>query len=532
MIRSSRPLLPLLIIAGAFAVYAQPAFRIAGTVVSAETGAALARSHVYLLRTGSTQIVANMITADDGKFSFDRPQGSYNLWAGNRMLPQAYGLHSPGDRISSSIITGPGQDTSHLTLRYFAHVAISGKVVDDEGEPVENALIQVVRSTVSGGRRSNINITWLRTNDLGEYRIGSLAAGTYYLAATGEPWFAKANGYVQFDQQNGPSAAFEPVYYPGAADPSRAAPLILKPGDEARADFTLRLAAGATIAVNHDAPDNFRGIISLIREGIAGRESFQDSQNFSGTLKPHRLTGVPPGHYTLRVRPSAGGPLMEAERELDVNGSNISVDLSLRPTPQVSGTVEFPGGRPTGTLLVTLARTDGTGTFSAAVKPDGTFNFARLDSGQFQPGVTLSGQGGVYAAGVQAQGAPFRDGVLDLTDGTTAQLRIAASQEMGRLKGFALVDGKPAEGVLVVLTPTAETKDFVSYAFQTDTDGSFDWKFVRPGSYWLFATTETQIEYRSFAALKPYLAAAAAVRIEPHRVYEQNVPLSTPAAGK
>jgi hypothetical protein len=523
--------LALLLGAGATAK-AQPTFSIAGTVTYAENGAPLPHARVYLLR--AAHIVASMITAGDGKFSFDLPQGTYNLWAGPRMLPQIYGHRTALDHIGSSIITGPDQDTSHLTFRWFARGAISGKVVDSDGEPVADALVQLIRSAVTTGRRLNTTLGWSRTNDLGEYRFGQIYAGTYFVVVTAQPWYAKGRVSVP-PGQGSPIVAFAPTYYPNTTEIGRAAPLILNPSDEARADFTLTPVPGATVVVTHDAPRELRGTVGLVRDGIAGRESFQEQEAFIGARKAYTLFGVPPGHYTLRIAPSAGGPQLACDQSVDVNGSDVRLDVKLLPPPQVSGTVQFPAteGRPRGTMLAQLMREDGTGTSSATVKPDGSFTFSSLLATRYQPAISLSGVGGYFASEIRVDGAPFRDGVIDLSNGLDVTLRMTASHEMGRLNGFAMQDGKPVEGVMVVLAPAAESNDPTVYrAFQTDSDGSYDWKYVRAGTYILFATTDTQIEYKRFAAIKPYVAKAKPIRIESHAVYTENVHVIEVAVGK
>lgn len=525
----------LALIAGqAFTCEAQPSFPIAGTVVYAETGAPMPRARVYLLKTGANQVTANATTGADGRFAFNLPQGSYELYAGERMLPQAYGLRTPEDRVPSSVITGPEQDTTHLVLRWFARGAIAGKVVDNDGEAVEGALVQLIRSGVVAGRRTNTTLGWWHTDDRGEYRAFSVVAGTYYVAVTAKPWYASGNAYLPAGQQDRPTVAFAPAYYPNTTDISQAAPLILKPGEEAHADIALTLAPGATITVNHDAPPEMRGTISLVREGLAGREAFQEQQNFNGIAKTYGLFGVPPGHYILRIAPAADGPQLTAEQPVDVNGSNVTVAVTLRPPPQVAGTVQFPepGGKPRGTMLAVLSRADGTGSISATVGADGRFTFTRLAATQYKAGISLSGIGGYVASDIRVEGAAYRDGVIDLADGMNVTLRMTASSALGRVKGFATRDGKPVQGVMVILAPVPGIKtSATTAAFQTDSDGSYDWRNIRPGDYLLFATTDTLIEYQNPAAVQPYLSQAKPVQVKAKETYIENVPV-VEAAGK
>src|SRR5207247_9064840 len=58
--------------------------------------------------------------------------------------------------------------------------AISGRVVDSHGEPVELANVQVMRVPRSGGGRPAMRSGGV-TNDLGEFRVPRLEAGKYLL---------------------------------------------------------------------------------------------------------------------------------------------------------------------------------------------------------------------------------------------------------------------------------------------------------------------------------------------------------------
>src|SRR6185437_10114670 len=119
------------------------------------------------------------------------PQGKYNFYGGPRDLPQQYGLPTPRGNVGSSVITGPGQDTEHLILRWFPRCVIAGKVSDENGDPVESALVELIGVSVIGGRKTMRTEGRARSDDLGEYRFSSLPGGSYYLTVNGEPWYSK-----------------------------------------------------------------------------------------------------------------------------------------------------------------------------------------------------------------------------------------------------------------------------------------------------------------------------------------------------
>ena len=227
-----------LLLAGVVSSSAADLYRVAGTVINTQTGAALRNAEVYVFGEGSSsKPVGKLAMSDDGRFSFDLPQGSYMLRAGTRTIAQVYGSRNPDIPLGSAVIVGPGHDTASLTFRWYPPSAIFGKVVDASGEPVENALVQLVRSSVNVGGRISVTVRLIRTNDLGEYRCGYIPGGArYYVAVTGKPWYALDS---PFSSNEGHWEAFTPIYYPNTTDVSRAAPLTLNAGEEVRADFTL-----------------------------------------------------------------------------------------------------------------------------------------------------------------------------------------------------------------------------------------------------------------------------------------------------
>jgi len=514
-----------LVLLSASAVYAQPVkYRIAGVVVNAESGSPINRSRVVLTRYGTTQALATQITGDDGRFSFEVPEGKFRLEAGTRVARQNYGIGAPDALAGSSIIAGPGQDTGNLVFRWFPRGAISGKVVDSTGDPVESALVQLLQSTVSGGRRMVQSRGWKYTDDRGEYRFGLLTGGSYMLAVTGTPWYSTRRAFPETSE---PVLAFVPTYFPNTNDISQAGILILKPGMDARADFTLPVGRGANIVVKHDAPKDMKGLISLITEGVGGREGFQRQSRFSGIEQPFQLRAIPPGRYLLRLGGSEGTSDYSARRIIDVNGSELNVELEVRKAPTVSGTVVLknPKAKPKGTLLASLIREDNFAVLSTAVHADGTFVFPSVAAGRHR--LAIRGTDGYFASEVHVEGTQFEGGVVDLQEGEAAKVRMVASDEIGVVQGFAMQEEKPIVGAMVVLAPAGGSTDILRYrGFQTDSDGSFDFQNVPAGDYMLFATADTSVEYANPEVVRLFLTGAKAIHLEPHGTHSEKIPLS------
>jgi hypothetical protein len=508
-------------------------YRVAGAVVNAQTGSALPHAEVYVLHTVNSPTVAKLTTGDDGRFSFDLPEGGYTLRAGTRTTGYLYGERNPDVQVGSAVIVGPGHDTANLIFRWYPTAAIFGRVLDDSGEPVEGALVQLVRSSITGGRRITNTARFERTNDLGEYRFGWIPGGArYYVAVTGKPWYAEREGATHSADH---LPAFIPAYYPNTADVAHAQPLLPMMGEEVRADFTLTSAIGATVSVKHDAPSGTQGTLSLMSEGIAGTDGFQETAalpelpaGFAGAeIFDPKFVGVPPGHYTVQVAVRNGSMDFAGRRTIDVNGSDITVEIAVHPFATVSGTVHFtnPGAKPPASMVETLVSEGNKGVIGSQVRADGSFVFPSVPTGKYRPGIR--GAPGLFTAGVEVRGVGFRDGTLELSEGDSATISIVASDETGRLRGFVMNGDQPAEAVLAVLAPMESGAVRAIYrGYQTESDGSFDFRDIPAGRYLLFAVDDTAFEYANPAAVSPYLADAKSVTIETRGTSTERISIS------
>ncbi|MGC4055895.1 MAG: carboxypeptidase regulatory-like domain-containing protein [Paludibaculum sp.] len=152
-------------------------YTIAGRVTDSVSGRPLTRIRVVLAPSERpTSEVSSAFTAEDGNFRFEVRKGSYHLRAERNGLPgQSYGAESLFSGFGIAVIAGPGQDTANIAFAVHPPSAISGTVLDEAGEPVEDAIVQLMHVRTFAGRKSVYTLAWNRTNDLGEYRfIGAL----------------------------------------------------------------------------------------------------------------------------------------------------------------------------------------------------------------------------------------------------------------------------------------------------------------------------------------------------------------------
>lgn len=499
-------------------------FNISGAIVAEQTGNPIPRMRMTL--SGGRGREWTVVTASDGKFSFDVPQGKFSLIAERQGWLQGFGAVAPSSPFSSAVVTGPDQDTSHLLFRWFATSAVFGKVVDDRGEPVENATVQLIRESIVAGRKLLLPFRTQKTDDLGNYRFAPLAGGAYYIVVTGEPWYAKQMTLLHSmhpDEPPPPALTFSPSFYPNSPDPRGAAPLMLKPGAEMQANFSMQTVRAVNVRGTCPNTEHCAGSLSLYLQGVGGVETLQST---TFLMQPQSSDGVPPGRYSARFNGTGGA----MHRTVDVGVSDVTIEIIPKPAPSAEGKVTFadPDAKPRSTMYLRLVNEATGAAIARAIGGDGSFTWTNLAVARYRP--QLSGTDGFFISEISVDGAAFKDGVLDIVDGASVHLNIVASDDIGRLKGFVKNGDRPVPAALVVLAPRVPSANPYSYhGFQTESDGSFDFTQVSAGDYLLFAIDRIDVEYANAEALRPYLASAAPFRIERHRLHTTTIPLSSSA---
>src|SRR5262249_12417032 len=137
------------VIAQTSGVVSNAEFRIAGTVVDAKTGSPLARVRVQITNVKSASNSQSVVSGDDGRFELRANAGKFTLEGAKRgYITSAYDQH---EQFSTSIVTGAGVDTENLVLRISPAAVLSGRVLDEFGDPVRNATVTVYRQDHTSG---------------------------------------------------------------------------------------------------------------------------------------------------------------------------------------------------------------------------------------------------------------------------------------------------------------------------------------------------------------------------------------------
>jgi Carboxypeptidase regulatory-like domain len=150
------------------------------------------------------------LTDSEGRFSLPAPSGRFVV-VGNK----------------TGYAREPIQATAGAPIEIALQpaAAISGRVIDENGDPVLGARIVVERVDAN---RARVTLGAFETDDRGEYRVGGLPAATVIISATitGETVF------LQTGNQIIATPSSRRVLFPNATDDGSAEQMRLKPGDE------------------------------------------------------------------------------------------------------------------------------------------------------------------------------------------------------------------------------------------------------------------------------------------------------------
>ena len=170
------------------ALSANATFRIAGVVVSSTGGNPLAHARVTIIADKNPERRQSIVTDEGGHFDFKVLRGKYALQGNKRgYIAAAYEQH---EQFSTAIVTGAGLDTENLVLRLAPSAVLSGKILDELGDPVRHATVSLYREDRRTGVGRILKISGDSTDDQGAYEFSSLDAGTYFISVTAKPWYA------------------------------------------------------------------------------------------------------------------------------------------------------------------------------------------------------------------------------------------------------------------------------------------------------------------------------------------------------
>lgn len=314
--------------------------RIRGRVVAADTGAPIRKAQV---RAMSPETRDNRLATTDaqGYYEFkELPAGRYTLMANKgSYVSLQYGQTRPQE---------PGKPLQVLDAQTIDKVdfslprgsVITGRIVDEFGEPATDVMVMPMRYQYVQGRRrlSPVGRTSM-TNDIGEYRIFGLPPGQYYLSAT-----MRGMGGAVMIESTGASddrSGYAPTYYPGTPNVAEAQRVNVPLG-QTLTDVNMALVQTRTARISGTATDSSGKPLSggfmmmMARNGPMIMTSGGTQIRADGTFS---ISNVAPGEYTLTAQMPGmpGDPGESASTLLTVTGEDIN-GVQLMGTRMITAT--------------------------------------------------------------------------------------------------------------------------------------------------------------------------------------------------
>jgi hypothetical protein len=439
--------------------------RIRGRVLATDGGGPIRRAQVRISGTDVAPKAA--LTDAEGRFEFrDLPAGRFTLLASKSgFVSVQYGQTRPFESGKPIELVDKGTlDNADISMPRGS--AISGRIVDEFGDPIPDVSVTASRQSWQNGRRRLVPAPGriAQTNDLGQFRIYGLPPGEYYVSATlrgGQLDFMDLEVMVgaaaagASPSASAPKSGYAATYYPGTPNVSEAQRITVAPGQEnTSADFALvpvRLARVSGVVIGADGKPLEGAQISAMPGNRDFVGMLGQSSTRSGKDGSFALTSLPPGDYTLQARTmqvitstqgdnmmvframsiGGGGDSESGSVPLSVGGEDVSgVLITTSKGGTATGRVIFEGAMPQSlsSIRLTSMAVDGEGPALAGgsnVKDDGSFEIKGLSGPRLirvanaPPGYTLKS---VKLNGIEITdtGTEFKAG--DTTSGLEVEL--------------------------------------------------------------------------------------------------------------
>jgi hypothetical protein len=471
-----------------------------GVVVAADNGSPIRRAQVRISGQG---VPGRLATTDaQGRFEIkELPAGRYSLGASKGgFVSLQYGQRRPSES-GTPIDLADAQVLDKLVIPLPRGSVISGRITDEFGEPIANAVVTAMRhGYVAGARRllpgtgQNSRDT---TDDQGSFRLFGLAPGDYVVSAA----FRATGGEVT--DPAGEATGYAPTYYSGTPNVGEAQRVTVAIGQEqSSVIFSLiatRLVRVSGAVLNSQGVPVTNGMVMLTpaggRLGGGGMVAATGRLDASGQF---RIASVVPGRYIAQVRTNRGRGAQDANPEFGRQEITVGADdldgvvVVTGPGARVVGQIVTDAGTPSSIrpqqvqVLARLAEPDQTmpaGGGNARVNEDWTFEIGGLfDARLFRAALPQ----GWNLKQVLLNGQDVTDTPVDLPPGqTVAGLQIAITEKSTEVTGRVTnARGDAITDATVVVFPADETRWTYQSRFirtaRPDQDGRFQIRGLPP----------------------------------------------------
>jgi protocatechuate 3,4-dioxygenase beta subunit len=475
---------------------------VSGIVIKMADSAPLRKAHLVLRSVGDPNRTVAAVTNTDGRFALkDIEPGSYRLKVTRvGFVAEEYGQRKP-DTPGAVLTLHPRQDLKDLQFRLIPAGVISGKIYDDDGEPLPSVEVSAVRGVYSQGKRTRAPETGAMTNDLGEYRLFGLSPGRYFVNSVYARWSREGSEDDSNDAQN---EGYAKLYYPGTPDPAKAGPITIKAGEEASSiDILMRKVPVHQVRGNvYNQVTHKPGVgvmVVMVPKNTGNELDFGAPTTVQKPDGSFVISEVLPGSYTLASLWFDDGISYVNRQAVDVGNADVAgIAMTVVPGINISGRVVWEGQPALEKDELKIMPKPVDVPFGvrgqARVARDNSFTFKGLGEGTYRAEVVGMSKDSYIKDMYYGESSVIKDG-FTVTRGEADALEIVISSRGARVQGTVMdSDGLPLAGVSIVLVPElSERENYQKYKTEsTDQYGNFDLRGIAPGDYKLFSWVEVE----------------------------------------
>ena len=492
----------------------EPPCTVAGRVVTAAEGNPLKSAYVILIQEhGGTEPNVYGATSDsDGRFLLKNVAPGRYQFSASRTGYVTEHFGSNGTYAGAVFALRPGQEVSDVLFRMTQAAVITGRVSDEDSEPMANIHVVALRKRseeeiedegpFASRQQELIPAASARTDDRGKYRLFGLKPGNYYVRATDSmsPDFdGVMQGRESFARER-LGSQYAPVFYPGVLQLSEAEMVSVGAGEETEMDFTMRHVKTVEVSGRVLAPDG-KPANGMVQLDDAGAEDYSMGQSLVSTDSDGRFTikGVAPGSYFLMVMQQDSEAVYSerARQKVEVGSDNIdSITVALGRGSDFHGQVTADGLSFDSAHIeylninLTPVGTDDWMGIGAQVKKDGTFDLKHVPDGDYAVMAFVQEKPGWFLK--SARLGPddiLSEGLHVDKESSGGTIHIVLSLSGAQLEGSVVEENKPVVGAHVRISPDPQTpyNRLRWKTTTTDQNGHFVILGVAPGKYQVVA---------------------------------------------
>jgi hypothetical protein len=497
-----------------FCATAQEQSTIAGRAIDSVTGQPLEHVHIRFTAGGfggeyNGATAYGAMSDAEGHFSISPiAPGTYSMrpeLRGYSFVPSA--KNGPP---KLTVTIKPGEQIADFRVELTARAILSGRVLDEHGEPVEGSWIRVRAASTRDmalelAMEACCVALFRMTNELGEFRI-AVPPGRVRL-------FVSANSHDEIlaDGTLAP-AVYATTEYPYAVD-GKAAAAEARPGRET-AGLDIRLVRKQVHSVTGTvtgAPSGAAVSVRICREFDANEdEGIAVPARKDGTFS---ISQLEPASYRIFAESGSGEEkLQSASMDLDLFSDAVNIGLVLKPPANLTGTVT--GAAHASVILKSPNEFDGRPSLTAPESQDGSFGFDRVQPDRYLLTVRPVPEGS-YIRSVELNGATVteRNGDYEMARDLAAP-SFFVPLDLGKVMGSAelkivvgtgarisgTVEGKSGlltDGFGFVELMPAGNKSFSNddLRSQIDRNGGYVIHGIPPGRYRVLATHPSESNF-------------------------------------